>query len=122
MGLAAANSSWAGGTWPATALCGESELRERGSRTPGERRSRFCSSRERRVRMFKLTDQAIQIDELVSFVTHAKSGAIVTFIGTTRDNNEGRRVLALSYEAYAGMAEKELERVGREARERWNIE
>ena len=72
--------------------------------------------------MFKLTDQPIQIDELVSFVTHAKSGAIVTFIGTTRDNNEGRQVLALSYEAYPGMAEKELERVGREARERWNIE
>ena len=72
--------------------------------------------------MFSLTDQPIQIDELVRFVTEAKSGAIVTFIGTTRDHNEGRRVLALSYEAYAGMAEKELERVGREAKERWNIE
>jgi molybdopterin synthase catalytic subunit len=72
--------------------------------------------------MFSLTDQPIQINELVRFVTQAKSGAIVTFIGTTRDHNEGRRVLALSYEAYAGMAEKELERVGREAKERWNIE
>jgi molybdopterin synthase catalytic subunit len=72
--------------------------------------------------MFCLTDQAIQIDELVRFVTQAQSGAIVTFIGTTRDHNEGRRVLALSYEAYAGMAEKELARVGREAKARWNIE
>jgi molybdopterin synthase catalytic subunit len=72
--------------------------------------------------MFSLTDQPIQIDQLVSFVTQAKSGAIVTFIGTTREHNEGRRVLALSYEAYTGMAEKELERVGREAKQRWNIE
>ena len=58
---------------------------------------------------------------LVDFVTDPEAGAIATFIGTTRNNNEGRRVIALDYDAYPEMAEKELTRLGEEARERWQI-
>ena len=72
--------------------------------------------------MFRLIDKPIDLAELVACVTQPGSGAIVTFIGTTRDHNDGRRVLALSYEAYPGMAEKELERIGTEAKSKWNIE
>lgn len=72
--------------------------------------------------MFHLTAKPIDLSALVTFVTQPASGAIVTFIGTTRDHNQGRRVLALSYEAYPGMAEKELEQIGTEAKMRWNIE
>lgn len=71
--------------------------------------------------MFRVTDQPVQLQELVEYVTDPEAGAIATFIGTTRNNNEGRKVIALNYEAYPEMAEKELVRLGDEARQRWNI-
>ena len=71
--------------------------------------------------MFRVTREAIHLQDLVDFVTDPEAGAIVTFIGTTRNNNEGRKVIALDYEAYPEMAEKELVRLGEEAKKRWNI-
>jgi molybdopterin synthase catalytic subunit len=71
--------------------------------------------------MFRVTDQAIQLQELVEEVREPEAGAIATFIGTTRNNNEGRKVIALDYEAYPEMAEKELARLGEEASRRWKI-
>ncbi len=72
--------------------------------------------------MFRVTRNAIDLQELVAFVTDPGAGAIVTFIGTTRNNNEGRKVIALDYEAYPEMAEKELKRLGEEAGKRWRIQ
>jgi len=71
--------------------------------------------------MFRVTDNPINLQELVDCVTDPEAGAIVTFIGTTRNNNEGRKVIALDYEAYPEMAEKELTRLGEEARRKWQI-
>jgi molybdopterin synthase catalytic subunit len=71
--------------------------------------------------MFRVTYKALNLQELVDFVTEPEAGAIVTFIGTTRNNNEGRRVVALDYDAYPEMAEKELARIGDEAKKNWNI-
>jgi molybdopterin synthase catalytic subunit len=71
--------------------------------------------------MFRVTDKPIHLQELVDFVTDPEAGAVATFIGTTRNNNEGRRVIALDYEAYPEMAEKELARLGEEASKKWRI-
>jgi molybdopterin synthase catalytic subunit len=71
--------------------------------------------------MFRVTDKPINLQELVDFVSDPEAGAIATFIGTTRNNNEGRNVIALDYEAYPEMAEKELRRIGEEAAKRWQI-
>jgi molybdopterin synthase catalytic subunit len=71
--------------------------------------------------MFRVTDKPINLQELVDCVTDPEAGAIATFIGTTRDNNEGRKVIALDYEAYPEMAEKELIRLGEEAKRKWQI-
>ena len=71
--------------------------------------------------MFRVTNQALQLQELVDFVTDPEAGAIATFIGTTRNHNEGRKVIALDYEAYPEMAEKELVRLGAEAKKKWPI-
>jgi MoaE-MoaD fusion protein len=49
------------------------------------------------------------------------AGAIVTFAGTTRDGNAGRRVMRLEYEAYEPMALSEMRKLAREAGERWKI-
>jgi molybdopterin synthase catalytic subunit len=71
--------------------------------------------------MFRVTNQPIDLQELVRFVTDAEAGAIATFIGTTRNNNDGRTVIALDYDGYAEMAEKELARIGEDAKKRWQI-
>ena len=71
--------------------------------------------------MFRVTEKPIELEELVAFVADPAAGAIATFIGTTRDHNDGRRVISLEYEAYPKMAESELARLGEEAGRRWNI-
>ncbi|HEY2923212.1 MAG TPA: molybdenum cofactor biosynthesis protein MoaE [Candidatus Binatia bacterium] len=71
--------------------------------------------------MFRVTNQPIDLNELVCFVTDPEAGAVGTFIGTTRNNNEGRKVIALDYEGYPEMAEKELRRIGEDAKRKWPI-
>jgi len=71
--------------------------------------------------MFALTDKNILVDDLLAATADPAAGATVLFLGTTRNHNEGRDVEELEYEAYAGMAEKELEGIAAEAREKWDI-
>jgi molybdopterin synthase catalytic subunit len=72
--------------------------------------------------VFRVTDKPIVLQELVAFVGDPEAGAIITFVGTTREHNEGRKVLSLEYEAYPEMAEKELARLGEEAMRKWEIQ
>jgi len=72
--------------------------------------------------MFRVTKKSLDLQELIVFVSSPKSGAIATFIGTARNHNDGRRVISLEYEAYPEMAERELARVGEEARRRWDVD
>lgn len=71
--------------------------------------------------MFRVTREAPNLQELIDHVTDPEAGAIATFIGTTRNHNDGRKVVALDYDAYPEMAEKELRRLGEEAKKRWDI-
>ena len=48
-------------------------------------------------------------------------GAVVTFLGTVRDMNEGGAVKEMALEHYPGMTEKSLEEIASQAKERWNI-
>lgn len=49
-------------------------------------------------------------------------GAVVNFVGTVRDINEGDEVSILELEHYPGMTEKALEKIRLEAHERWELE
>ncbi len=69
----------------------------------------------------RITQDPIRLDELTAFVADPGAGAMATFVGTTRDTNEGRRVVRLEYECYPGMAEKEMEKIGQEVLERWPV-
>jgi hypothetical protein len=51
--------------------------------------------------VFEITESAIGLEALTRAVSDPKAGAIATFLGTTRENNRGRRVVKLEYEAYA---------------------
>ena len=51
----------------------------------------------------------------------ARVGAVVSFVGTVRDLNEGAQVAELELEHYPGMTEKSLEDIVAQARERWPL-
>ena len=54
---------------------------------------------------FEVTEEPLSVDDLVAQVATPADGAVVTFVGLVRDNQDGRGVTALEYEAYAEMAE-----------------
>jgi molybdopterin synthase catalytic subunit len=51
----------------------------------------------------------------------ARVGAVVSFVGTVRDMNDGAGVAEMELEHYPGMTEKALEDIVAQARTRWNI-
>ena len=71
--------------------------------------------------MIHITDDELDPGAVTALVQHPGAGAIVTFVGTTRDNTAGRTVLRLEYEAYRPMADQQLQRVAEEMRERWDL-
>jgi len=58
---------------------------------------------------------------LIDEVRAAAYGAISSFIGTVRDLNDGRKVSAIDYSAYTGMAESELRHILDEAEKRFGV-
>ncbi|CAB3981281.1 molybdopterin synthase catalytic subunit-like [Paramuricea clavata] len=69
----------------------------------------------------KITENAISIEETSSLVGSPSAGATSIFVGTTRDSFKGKRVIKLEYEAYVPMAEKELAKICRDIRKKWNV-
>ncbi|MBI4233008.1 MAG: molybdenum cofactor biosynthesis protein MoaE [Chloroflexi bacterium] len=71
--------------------------------------------------MILVTHEPLKPEEVTALVRRPANGAVVTFLGTTRNDTDGRRVLYLEYEAYPGMAERKLELILGEIRGRWGI-
>ena len=71
--------------------------------------------------MVGLSAEPLDPDALVRAVRSDEHGAVVTFLGTTRETSgdDPRRVAALDYEAYAAMALPMMEAIAAEARERY---
>ena len=69
--------------------------------------------------LFKITDQPLDVQTVIDAVSAPDCGAVATFIGTVRDNNVGRKVEWLDYEAFAPLAVKSFERIAAEGREHW---
>ena len=71
--------------------------------------------------LFEIGKARIEVERLLAAVADPATGATVLFLGTTRNQNAGRRVTRLEYEAYATMAKREMRELAREARRRWPI-
>jgi molybdopterin synthase catalytic subunit len=71
--------------------------------------------------MFLIVDRSIDLAALARAVRDPKAGAVVTFVGTTRNENAGRSVRRLEYEAFASMAVKEMRGLARQAKKRWPV-
>jgi len=68
---------------------------------------------------FRVTSAALDVSAVSAIVSSADCGAVATFVGLVRNENGGRRVLWLEYEAYEPLAVKTFARIDEEAGERW---
>src|SRR5215212_8036045 len=71
--------------------------------------------------MIQLTDDPIDTSSLLNRVQHPEAGAVVLFLGTTRALTAGKQTVALDYESYREMAERQLAELEAEARRRWPV-
>lgn len=67
----------------------------------------------------KLTHDKLDVGEINDLVAHESCGAISLFVGTTRDNFDGKTVVQLEYEAYEAMALKTMNQICDEMRIHW---
>jgi molybdopterin synthase catalytic subunit len=65
---------------------------------------------------FSLADEVAFLEE-----DNLTDGAVVTFTGRVRNNNNGNTVTTLTLEHYPGMTEKSLAKIIMQAKERWQI-
>jgi molybdopterin synthase catalytic subunit len=72
--------------------------------------------------MVTLTRERIDRDALVAALQQPGDGAVVVFDGIVRDNTRGRKTLYLDYEAYEEMAVNQMQKLAREAGERFAID
>lgn len=68
-----------------------------------------------------LTNDPIDAANIVAQVSSNDAGAVVLFLGTTREFTHGRQTVSLDYECYPEMAEKQLAELEAEARRRWPL-
>jgi MoaE-MoaD fusion protein len=61
---------------------------------------------------FRVSDEALSLDEVVRAVTREEHGGVVTFSGVVRRQSRGKRIVRLEYEAYRPMAERKLAEIG----------
>lgn len=71
--------------------------------------------------MVELTNKPIDCQAVLDSVASPLAGAVVLFLGTTRELTGGRRTESLDYECYAEMARRKMAELEVEARGRWAL-
>ncbi len=71
--------------------------------------------------MIQLTHSPIDADLMVRSAQSPAAGAVLLFLGCTRQHTAGRETTELVYDAYEEMAAKELATLEATARERWGL-
>lgn len=69
--------------------------------------------------MIALVDHVIDVAAIEASVRSPACGAVLVFVGTTRDSSDGRPVLRLEYEAYDKLAIAEMTAIASEIQARW---
>jgi hypothetical protein len=100
--------------WPSTTLF------DLGCEAGGRRSRGVHSARFRRViRMFEITSERVEVDELRRGLMDSGCGGYTAFEGWVRDHHQGRAVSGLHYEAYESLAKAEGLKILAEAEERF---
>lgn len=71
--------------------------------------------------MVELTNEPIDVAGLLQRAQRPQAGAVVLFLGITREFTDGRQTTRLEYEAYPEMARRELLGLQEQAVERWSL-
>jgi len=69
--------------------------------------------------MLKIVEQKIDVQEVIDSVISPECGAVAVFIGTVRNNSNGKLVTGILYEGYRSMAEKTLNMIAGEISKKW---
>ena len=72
--------------------------------------------------MIHITSDPLEPNSVTEIVRNNSNGAVITFLGTTRDSTDGKNVNYLEYEAYQPMAQNMIQQILDEVKERWEIE
>ena len=72
--------------------------------------------------MIELTTDPLNPEKITAQVRRDTNGAVVTFLGATRNNFQGKQVITLEYEAYEEMALKKLGEVREELQAQFDLE
>ncbi|MEJ7652949.1 MAG: molybdenum cofactor biosynthesis protein MoaE [Chloroflexia bacterium] len=67
----------------------------------------------------RISEAPLGVDEFLRHVQHPGAGGLVVFLGVVRDNNEGRDVKYLEYEAHIAAAERSIQQICEQAVARW---
>ena len=71
--------------------------------------------------MVLLTEEVLDPQQAVDALVTETDGAYVLFVGVVRNHARGRQIPGLEYEAYRPMAERQMQRIVDEVRERWGL-
>lgn len=69
-----------------------------------------------------LSAKTLNIQSCIDWIMSPESGGIDVFIGTVRNATKGKPVLKLDFEAYEPMAISEMEKITRQAFEKWPVQ
>ena len=71
--------------------------------------------------MIQITHDPIDPDTAIRQVSSTQAGAVVMFLGTTREFTAEKQTRSLNYDGYPEMAERKLAELEAKARSRWPI-
>ena len=69
----------------------------------------------------KITSEKLDLQECYRFVEDDACGVISAFIGTVRNDTQGKQVTQLDFSTYKPMAIKEMQKIADRALEKFNI-
>ena len=71
--------------------------------------------------MIHITEEPINISQMIADCEDRSAGAMVLFTGSVRDHNEEERVSGIYYEAYEEMARNTLAEIENEVIKNWSV-
>jgi molybdopterin synthase catalytic subunit len=69
-----------------------------------------------------LSANTLDIQACINWIMSPESGGIDVFIGTVRNATKGKTVLKLDFEAYEPMALSEMQKIARQAFDKWPVQ
>ncbi|HYO06412.1 MAG TPA: molybdenum cofactor biosynthesis protein MoaE [Phototrophicaceae bacterium] len=70
----------------------------------------------------RITSKEINVKSVLDSIdNNGDFGATVIFIGTVRNYGDNGQVMAMSYEAYVGMAEERIKNIEIEVKKKWDV-